>query len=169
MKLLPTIFCLLLTLSAVSACQTDNSKEQTTKEKVKQQSQAWDKSTAGEPKEIIRTLYQAINQKQYKYAYDLWENKGAASDLSFDEFVKGYKNTENTEVEFTGDTEIYGAAGSLYAEIPVRIEAQLKSDRKQVFTGTYILRKPNIKPENKPSNWHIYDATLTPQPIGSAD
>lgn len=168
MKLLPKIFCLLLTLAAVCACQTDKSKEQTTKETIKQQSEASGKNTADESKEIIRALYQAVNHEQYKYAYNLWENEGAASDLSFDEFVKGYENTEKAEVEFTDDIEIHGAAGSLYAEVPVHVEAQLKSGEKQVFTGTYVLRKSNINPEETPNNWHIYDATLTLQPIDSA-
>ena len=78
---------------------------------------------------------------------------------NFDEFAKGYAATAKTTVTTGSPSRVEGAAGSLYVEVPVTVDAQLVTGRQQHFTGSYTLRQLNMGPSQ---GWHIALAKLTP-------
>ena len=57
-----------------------------------------------------------------------------------------------------------GAAGSIYATIPVTVDAQLDDGKQQRFTGQYVVRRVNDVPGASADQlrWHIDSATLKP-------
>ncbi len=61
-----------------------------------------------------------------------------------------------------GDAE--GGAGSIYLELPVRVDAILRSGAHQHFVGSYTLRRVNDVDGSTAAQrrWHIESATLKP-------
>ena len=59
-----------------------------------------------------------------------------------------------------------GAAGSIYASVPVRVRATTTSGEDQRFAGTYELRRVNDVPGATPLQlrWHIHRARLDAAP-----
>ena len=114
----------------------------------------------------LRRYYAAIEAHDYPTAYALWRDGGAASGQTADEFAHGFAETAHTAVEFTGPPVIEGAAGSIYATIPVRVRATTTAGVEQRFAGTYELRRVNDVPGATPEQlrWHIAGAKLAAEP-----
>ena len=110
------------------------------------------------PVALLTSYYAAINAKEYRKAYVLWENPAT----DFEQFARGFANTEQVRILVDPTRPIEGAAGSLYAEIPTIIVARQRGGSERVFGGCYVLRKSNVAP----SGWHISKANLTPAPSG---
>lgn len=109
----------------------------------------------------IQDYYKAINERRFGDAYDHWVGRGQASGKSFDEFRKGFEETERVEVTVGTPGPIGAAAGSRYIEVPVRIEARTRAGARQSFSGSYTLRLSVVDgatPEQR--SWHIYSAAV---------
>ncbi|HEV8593727.1 MAG TPA: hypothetical protein VGQ55_16600 [Pyrinomonadaceae bacterium] len=113
---------------------------------------------------IIRSYYAAINAKEYRTAYELWSEKGKASNKTFESFSKGFADTASTEVVIgtVGDED--AAAGSRYVTVPVTIKAKTKSGKEQSFSGEYVLRRSVVDgATNEQRTWRIYSAKIRKQ------
>jgi hypothetical protein len=111
----------------------------------------------------IQDYYKAINDRRFRDAYAHWVGGGQASGKSFDEFRKGFEETERAEVIVGTPGPIGAAAGSRYLEVPVRIEARTRAGARQIFSGSYTLRLSVVDgatPEQR--SWHIYSAVVRP-------
>ena len=109
----------------------------------------------------IQDYYKAINDRRFSDAYAHWVGGGQASGKSFDEFRKGFEETERVELTVGTPGPIGAAAGSRYIEVPVRIEAQSRAEPRQSFSGSYTLRLSVVDgatPEQR--SWHIYSAAM---------
>ena len=109
----------------------------------------------------IQDYYRAINEHRYRDAYAHWEQGGQASGKSFDEFRKGFEETERVEATVGTPGPIGAAAGSRYVEVPVRIAARTHAGARQSFSGSYTLRLSVVDgatPEQR--SWHIYSAAV---------
>jgi hypothetical protein len=113
--------------------------------------------------QVIRNYYEAINHRDYRQAYLVWDKEGAASQQSFEQFKQGFANTTSTSVTVGEPGRVDPAAGSVYIEIPVTITAVTKSETQQQFRGSYVLRRANSGPVSAPEarQWHLYSARLT--------
>jgi hypothetical protein len=108
----------------------------------------------------IQDYYKAINGHRYRDAYAHGVGGGQAS---FDEFRKGFEETERVEVTVGTPGTIGAAAGSRYVEVPVRIAARTRVGARQSFSGSYTLRLSVVDgatPEQR--SWHIYSAAVRP-------
>lgn len=111
----------------------------------------------------IQDYYRAINEHRYSDAFAHWERGGLASRKTFDEFRRGYEETERVEVTVGTPGPIGAAAGSRYIEVPVRIAAQTHDGTQQNYSGSYTLRLSVVDgatPEQR--SWHIYSAAVRP-------
>lgn len=120
-----------------------------------------DSASAARAVEWIRDYYRAINERRYRDAYAHWERGGLASGKSFDEFRKGYEETERAEITVGAPGRVEGAAGSRYVEVPVRIVARTRDGARQNYSGSYTLRLSVVDgatPEQR--SWHIYSAAV---------
>jgi len=117
-------------------------------------------------RDVLLRYYAAIEARHYRSAYELWSQGGAASGQTYGDFAAGFAHTAHTQVEFTGPVTIEGAAGSLYATVPVLVRAATTADEPQVFVGNYELRRVNDVPGATPEQlrWHIHGANLEPVP-----
>lgn len=108
----------------------------------------------------VKRYYAAIDAHDLGTAWQTWGPDGNP-EQSFDEFRKGYAQTTGTSVTTGQPSRVEGAAGSLYVEVPVTVEATLEDGRRQRFTGKYTLRQLN-RGMGRSQGWHITSATLTP-------
>jgi hypothetical protein len=117
-------------------------------------------STAEDAVQLIRNYYRWINQKKYQGAFNIWEKRedgSAANGQSFEKFAGGFSDTASVSVEIGEPSEIEGAAGSNYIEIPVVISAMTKLGKAQKFAGTYTMRSSNMADDK---SWYIYSAKV---------
>jgi hypothetical protein len=101
---------------------------------------------------VVRDYYAALGRHDYRTAHSLWP-RGPG----IDELRRGYAHTKWTRVTplppFTAD----GGAGSVYAEIRVRVDAAGTDGTRQHFAGSYVLRRVNDVEGSTASQrrWHI--------------
>ncbi|GHG10981.1 hypothetical protein GCM10017783_24240 [Deinococcus piscis] len=120
-------------------------------------------SAQSRPQDTVIRYYNALAARDYRAAYALWSEGGQASGQTFVAFKAGFAQTRSTYVWVTGLAQIEGAAGSLYATVPVRVKAQLNDGRWQSFAGSYVLRKNNTGTGDPQTwNWHLYRGMLRP-------
>lgn len=111
---------------------------------------------------VVQRYYAAIDRRDYRTAYRLWDRGGQASRQSYAQFVRGFADTRHTRVVAGAPTRPEGAAGSTYIRVPVTVRATLKDGTAQVFAGSYTLRHVNnvdgATPEQR--QWHLDSASL---------
>ena len=112
-----------------------------------------------DPLEMLVSYYDAINTRDYRRAYGLWESP----QTSYERFVAGFADTDRVRllVEPPGRSE--GAAGSVYAEFTAVVVATTRAGNERVFAGCYTLRKSNVRE----SSWRIYRADISTMPAGA--
>ncbi|WP_315761307.1 hypothetical protein [Sphingomonas sp. Y38-1Y] len=112
--------------------------------------------------DVVRLYYDAINSRDYPVAYAQWGGRGEASGKSYADFAAGFAGTRSVTVRATEPQDVEGGAGSLYATVPVTVDAVLADGKRQRFTGSYVIRRVNnvdgASAEQK--RWHIDSAKL---------
>ena len=112
------------------------------------------------PEQLLQSYYNAINQNEFAHAYTLWSNSGVASNQGFAQFQLGFVNTKNVAIAL-GTPQVQGAAGSLYADLPIVIVATQQNQMQQTFCGTYTLRRLNVPPFDQ-LGWYIERGNIVP-------
>lgn len=97
--------------------------------------------------------YYAINSKDYRRAYGYWESPTS----SYDEFVRGFADTNRVRLLVEPPAHVEGAAGSLYTEITTVLVAATRAGSERVFAGCYVLRRSNVRDRG----WQIYRANVS--------
>jgi hypothetical protein len=115
-----------------------------------------DRSTA---ESVIKSLYNAVNRKEYARAWDYFSEPPAAK---FDDFVNGYKDTASVEV-VTGAASADGTAGSVFYEVPVALKSVDGKGAEKFFAGCYTLRLVSPTAQEPPYRWlRIEKGSLKP-------
>ena len=117
---------------------------------------------------IVRSLYNAVNSKQYARAWSYYGDTKPAANLQA--YAAGYKDTASIELAF-GRAESEGAAGSIFYSLPVAIQAASSDGSTKVFAGCYTARLAN--PQIQDANFiplHIEKGELKPseKPLAEA-
>ena len=86
---------------------------------------------------LVRSLYNAINRKEYARAYAYFGDTKPVGE--FKVFADGYAKTESVELRI-GQVTTEGAAGSIYAAVPVAIKSVEGEGRIRFFSGCYVAR-----------------------------
>ena len=92
------------------------------------------------PQALVRSLYNAINRKEYGRAWSYFSEPPAAN---VEAYGKGYASTESVEL-VVGTPAEEGAAGSIYYVLPVAIAARgTDGAPPRIFSGCYTMRLAN--------------------------
>lgn len=112
------------------------------------------------PVTMLASFYNAINTRDYERALGYWESPPSGLDA----FARGYRNTTKVRLLVQPPTRIEGAAGSVYAELPILVTARQRNGNDRIFFGCYVIRKTNRGVVGNPAvgNWRIYRAKLFP-------
>jgi heat shock protein HslJ len=117
-------------------------------------------ATDSDPVAALSSYYAAINERNYVKAFRYWESPTS----SFERFVAGFEDTERSRLFIEPTANVEGAAGSLYAEIPAIVIAEMRNRGERFFAGCYVMRRRN----DRTGTWRIYRATLLPVSANAA-
>lgn len=98
------------------------------------------------PGQLIRSLYNAINRHEYGRAYSYFSTPPAPS---YEEYEKGFAETENVEV-LTGLPAEDAGAGTVYYTLPVAIRSTSTNGDSRIFAGCYTLRLSSPSAQTTP-------------------
>jgi hypothetical protein len=103
-----------------------------------------------DPLEVLRSLFNAINRKEYVRAYAYWQDTDTSQNVpAFLDFQKGYQDTASVEATFGNPTSDAGAE-DIYYQVPVVLKVQTTSDTTQTFAGCYTLHLVQPAIQGKP-------------------
>jgi len=109
-----------------------------------------------DPVATLASYYDAINARDYRRAYSFWETPST----SFEQFARGFADTDNVRLLVDPSPRIEGAAGSVFADISTIVIATTRGGNERVFAGCYVMRRSNVEDRG----WHIYRANVSMVP-----
>lgn len=113
---------------------------------------------------VVQRYYRALDARDYGTAWQQWGDDGRPGH-SYDKFRQGYAKTRSVRVTLGSLGAVEGAAGSSYVSIPVTVNARLADGTRQIFIGSYRLRRVNdvdgASAEQR--RWHLDNAKLQQQ------
>jgi hypothetical protein len=92
------------------------------------------------PEALITSYYNAITRREYARAFSYYGEDAAPS--SYDRWERGYADTHGVEVRF-GKVREEGAAGSVYYDVPVKLDVETTAGERRYFSGCYVIRLAN--------------------------
>lgn len=109
-----------------------------------------------DPLTTLASYFSAINARDYRRAYRLWESPPS----SFERFAGGFADTDRVRLLIDPTVSTEGAAGSVYAEIPTLIVYFTRGGNERVYAGCYVMRRSNVRDRG----WQIYRADVSQFP-----
>lgn len=95
-----------------------------------------DRST---PEQVLRSLFNAVNRKEYDRAYSYWTPGTPSSILPpYTQFKAGYATTASVTLKL-GKTTTGAAAGSMYFSVPATLVSKSTSGQTKTYVGCYVL------------------------------
>jgi len=107
-----------------------------------------------DPVATLASYYTAINARDYRGAFRLWDSPPS----SFEQFARGFADTDRVRLLVEPSPNVEGAAGSVYADIPAIVVATTRGGSERVFAGCYVMRRSNVQDRG----WQIYRGDLSP-------
>jgi hypothetical protein len=107
-----------------------------------------------DPVATLASYYSAINARDYRLAYGFWDSPPS----SFEQFARGFADTDRVRLLVEPSPRVEGAAGSVYADIPAIVVATTRGGNERVFAGCYVMRRSNVQDRG----WQIYRGDLSP-------
>lgn len=107
-----------------------------------------------DPIATLASYYDAINARDYHRAFDAWDSPPS----SYEQFARGFADTDRVRLLVEPSPNVEGAAGSVYASIPTIVVATTRNGIERLFAGCYVMRRSNVQDRG----WHIYRAALSP-------
>jgi heat shock protein HslJ len=112
-----------------------------------------------DPLATLAAYYDAINARDYRRAYSFWDSPTT----SFEQFARGFADTDRVRLLVEPSTHVEGAAGSAYADISTIVVATTKVGSERVFAGCYVMRRSNVQDRG----WKIYRGNISQVPSSS--
>jgi heat shock protein HslJ len=110
----------------------------------------------GDPIATLAAYYSAINARDYRRAYSYWDSPSS----SFEQFARGFADTDRVRLLVEPSARIEGAAGSAFADISTIVVATTRGGSERVFAGCYVMRRSNVSDRG----WRIYRANISMVP-----
>ena len=109
-----------------------------------------------DPVAALASYFEAINARDFRRAYRYWETPAS----SYDQFVRGFADTDRVRLLLEPPARREGAAGSTYAALPTIVVSTTRGGNERVFAGCYVMRKSNVRDRG----WQIYRADVSTYP-----
>lgn len=105
---------------------------------------------------VLQTYYALIEAGKYEEAWKLREPSAAAP--SAKEFADSFARYSEYHAQVGAPSDISGAAGSLYVEVPVQTYGRMKDGKSFSNAGTVTLRRSNDVPgaTAEQRRWRLY-------------
>lgn len=112
-----------------------------------------------DPITALASYFSAINARDYRRAYGYWESPPS----SYEQFARGFADTDRVRLLVDPPPRTEGAAGSVYAAIPTIVVSTTRGGFDRVFAGCYVMRKSNVRDRG----WLIYRADVSQFPASA--
>jgi hypothetical protein len=98
------------------------------------------------PTAVLRSLFNAINRREYLRAYSYWKDDSDVG--SFEDFEAGYAETDTVALT-AGEVSSDAGAGQFNYLVPVTLNVTATGGEQQTFVGCYLLHisNPGIQAE----------------------
>jgi heat shock protein HslJ len=106
-----------------------------------------------DPVATLAAYYSAINARDYRRAFGFWDSQPS----SYEQFSRGFADTDQVRLLVEPSTRVEGAAGSVYADIPAIVVSTMRNGGERVFAGCYVMRRSNVQDRG----WQIYRAGVS--------
>jgi hypothetical protein len=106
-----------------------------------------------DPVGTLAAYYTAINARDYRSAFGFWDSQPS----SYEQFARGFNDTDQVRLLVEPSTRVEGAAGSVYAQIPAIVVSTMRNGSERVFAGCYTMRRSNVQDRG----WQIYRADVS--------
>lgn len=145
---------ILLLLSTLSAC--------TQPQPLAEKTDTIDRSLNGAVA-LVRDYYADVNRGDYHRAYQRWGENGPPQN-SVAAFADQFSDIRSVQLTVLGEAFMEGAAGSVYANIPIQLVVEKQAGTSQRQSGTAIVRRVNDVPgaSDAQLHWHLYRLDLQP-------
>lgn len=112
------------------------------------------------PAEVVRHYYALIGQRRFADAWRLWGGGGQASGRTADAFAASFADVARYTAKVSAPAAVEGAAGSLYATVPVEVTGEKADGTPIHIEGDVTLRRVNDVPGStaEQRRWHISGA-----------
>jgi len=112
---------------------------------------------------LVERYADLLKQGRFKDAHRLWSGD-TLTDQQFAAKWQRYGKVDGATVDALG--ELQGAAGSIYAEVPIKLSGTTRQGQLFSLSGTITLRRVNDVPGSteEQRRWHIVKTEL--QPVG---
>jgi len=108
---------------------------------------------AGDPRDVLRAYYAAINARDYGAALAAWDTGGAQAPT---QLASEFANARSVELTVGEPRAPEGAAGSVYVEVPVTVTTTRSDGSVQRQAGRYTLRRAQVDGATPAQRgWHI--------------
>jgi len=107
-----------------------------------------------DPVGTLAAYYSAINARDYRSAFSLWDSPPS----SYEQFARGFGDTDQVRLLVEPSTRVEGAAGSVYADISAIVVSTMRNGSERVLAGCYVMRRSNVQDRG----WQIYRADVSP-------
>jgi len=107
-----------------------------------------------DPVGTLAAYYSAINARDYNTAFRFWDSPPS----SYEQFARGFGDTDQVRLLVEPSPRVEGAAGSLYADISAIVVSTMRNGSERVFAGCYVMRRSNVQDRG----WQIYRAGVSP-------
>jgi heat shock protein HslJ len=107
-----------------------------------------------DPVATLAAYYSAINARDYRRAFRFWDSPPS----SYEQFARGFADTDQVRLLVDPSTQVEGAAGSVFAEVRAIVVSTLRNGSERVFAGCYTMRRSNVQDRG----WQIYRGDLSP-------
>ena len=114
------------------------------------------RDAGNDPLSTLASYYSAVNERDYRRAYGFWDSPPQ----SFEQFARGFADTDRVRLLVNPAARVEGAAGSVFAEIQTVVVATTRSGAERVFAGCYVMRRSNVQDRG----WQIYRADVSQVP-----
>ncbi|MGQ0335455.1 hypothetical protein [Halomonas elongata] len=118
-------------------------------------------TSAYDPVSVARRYFQRLEAGDFDQAYAMWAPASSTHEGGPDLFEKSMLAYQAFDGEATGDARTEGAAGTLYAEVPIRVSG---TRRGEPFSheGTMTLKRCNDVPgcSEQARHWRIQTIDL---------
>ncbi|MFG1495287.1 hypothetical protein ABMA57_01555 [Saccharospirillum sp. HFRX-1] len=113
--------------------------------------------------ELVREYYADVNRGDYRRAYDRWGENGPPQQ-NVAAFAEQFADIRSIELSVGDDTFMEGAAGSIYANLPIQLNIESNDGSTNIWSGTAIVKRVNDVPgaSDAQLRWHLYRLDLQP-------
>lgn len=110
----------------------------------------------GDAIETLGVYFAAINAKNYRRAFRLWETPPS----SYDQFVRGFADIDRVRFMVEPPAQIEGTMVTAYASLPTIVVSSIRGGNERVFAVCYVMRQSDVRGRG----WRISRADVSPFP-----